>query len=95
MESFVRIAIVVGIFLLGLAISIYVRHRRPEAVKKIAAELCFKFLGHDNDKIPILARNLDLLSKGRSRQVRNLVRTQKEGANIFVFDYEYRMGGDG
>ena len=92
MENFVQVAIVVGIFLLGLALSTYVRHRRTEAVKKIAAELGFEFLGHGNEKLPILARNLDLFSKGRSQQIRNLVRTQREGATIFVFDYQYQTG---
>ena len=81
-------AIVAVVILIVVAIMVYARHRRTQAVKKIAAELGFEFLGHGNDKLPMLAWNLDFFSKKGYRQVRNLVCTKREGATLFIFDYQ-------
>ena len=66
---------------------------RSKAVKKIAAQLGWEFWGHGHENLPTLAWDFDLFSKGRGGQVRNLVRTQREDASIFIFDYQYTTGG--
>jgi hypothetical protein len=92
MDSFFWFAIVI-LFILIFAISAYVRNERTKAVKRIAAQLDWEFCGHGKENLPTLAWNFDLFSKGRARQVRNLLRTQQEDASIFIFDYQYTTGG--
>ena len=89
METFFVFAIVIVFLILIFAVGVYVRHERTKAVKKIAAQLGWEFFGHGNDNLPALAWDFDLFSKGRARQVRNLLRTQREDASIFIFDYQY------
>ncbi|NEP14070.1 MAG: hypothetical protein F6K14_28475 [Symploca sp. SIO2C1] len=93
MENFIVFAIIIATFTVIFAIRAYVRHRRTEAVKKIAArELGWEFFGDGNHNIPTFAWDLNLFSKGRSQQVRNLIYTQQEEASIFIFDYQYQQG---
>ena len=93
MSNVLVFAIIMAVLMIILLISAYVRHQRTEAIKKIAtAELEWEFFGDGNENIPTLAWDLNLFSKGRGRQVRNLVRVKGKEASIFIFDYQYQRG---
>ncbi|NET10107.1 MAG: hypothetical protein F6K09_13210 [Merismopedia sp. SIO2A8] len=80
-------------FVVGLyAVQSYLTQRRSTAVEAIASQIGLKFLGNGNHLIPDAVWNFQLFSKGRSRMVRNVLYGQRDGNELFIFDYKYTTG---
>ena len=83
---------ILGVLAVVALVGAYRSYQRTEAIKSIAVQLAFHFIGQDSGQIPTLAWHLELCSKGRSRRVYNLIRGQYRDARVFMFDYSYRVG---
>ncbi|NEQ29775.1 MAG: hypothetical protein F6K04_02040 [Leptolyngbya sp. SIO4C5] len=84
------IFILIAVGLIGL--SLYLAYRRRRAIEAIAPQLGLQFIGKGNQLVPSVVWSFNLFSKGRSRQVFNVLKGQANGADIFLFDYSYRIG---
>lgn len=49
-------------------------------------------MGDGHQQIPAVVQSFNLFSKGRSRRVSNVLRGQRNGQDVFVFDYRYTTG---
>ncbi|MEM0981920.1 MAG: hypothetical protein AAGH78_16825 [Cyanobacteria bacterium P01_H01_bin.58] len=91
MEPFIilsSIAVVVAVILF----SFYREHKRTEALKTLATNWGFDYVGAGNQRILSNASDFDLFHKGRSRRIKNLMRGHQAGAQVEVFDYSFRTG---
>ena len=86
---------IIGIFLLFIALMLlqgYLSYRRTKAIEAIAPQLNLDFVGDGHQQIPAVVQSFNLFSKGRSRQVSNVLRGLHNGQDVFVFDYRYTTG---
>ena len=67
--------------------------KRTEAMRAIAESLEMEFVAEKCDPNTLGLDGIDLFEKGRSRQVRNLMKGTFEDTNAFIFDYHYNRGG--
>jgi hypothetical protein len=76
----------------GVVFSLYVERRRTKKLGAIATELNLEFYENGNGQVMGLVQDFQLFSKGRNRQVKNLMQGQVEDAFVAIFDYRYVTG---
>lgn len=91
MEPFIILLMIAAVIAIIL-FSFYREHKRTEAVKTLATNWGFDYVGAGNQRILSSAGDFDLFHKGRSRRVQNLIRGHQAGAQVEVFDYRFRTG---
>jgi hypothetical protein len=87
--------IVSGIAVVGLsifALAAYLDHQRTQAIKQIAEKMGLQFKGEGQAGLIASLGHLDLFSKGRSKQARNLIFGDTEEVKLYLFDYYYTTG---
>lgn len=67
--------------------------KRTKAMRAIAESLEMEFVAEKCDPNTLGLDGIDLFEKGRSLQVRNLMKGTFEDTNAFIFDYHYDTGG--
>jgi hypothetical protein len=87
------IFLVIGaLVVVGVAAAAYAEKRRREALQQVADTMGLSFLpGGDPNLLAALAL-LPLFSKGRSRQMTNLILGETDEVTMGVFDYRYTTG---
>lgn len=86
------ILLIIAAVIVLILFSLYREKKRTEAVKTLATNWGFEYVGAGNQRILSSAGDFDLFHKGRSRRVQNLIRGHEAGAQVEVFDYRFRVG---
>ena len=92
MEAFI-IPVLIVAFLAIILLGVYFDRKRTNAIKALAEEWGFEFVGAGNDLLAASTRDFDLFRKGRSRRASNIMRGNHKDAKIEIFDYRYVTGG--
>ena len=76
--------------LLLFGLSYYIFRRRISKLEGQAGGMGFSFSERGTEEELATLSHFDLFNQGRSRKIRNLMRGEKEGVGVWLFDYRYK-----
>jgi hypothetical protein len=89
---FLLIACLVVAALAFMIFGHYQEKQRTEQMQTVADRMGFSFRPEDERSLGSRLRHFHLFSQGRSRKIRNVMRSEIDGIAATLFDYEYKTG---
>lgn len=92
MELWIFIVLFLAIFVVAIAISVYLDRKRTDAIKALADDMGFQFQTEPRTYLPSQIWQFDLFDKGRSRKLKNLIQGRQDRIKVSIGDYQYTSG---
>jgi hypothetical protein len=86
------IILMIGLMLLVFGSSFYFSRRRTQAIQALATEWNFEFCGRGNHLVSPTVGQFQLMNRGRSQHIYNVIKGQAQDVEVTLFDYSYRSG---
>jgi hypothetical protein len=86
------IILMLGLMVLFIGGSFYFSRLRTKAIQALATEWGYDFCGRGNHLISATVGQFQLMNRGRSQHVYNVIKGQAQDVEVTLFDYSYRTG---